>query len=87
MQKRKGHSPALECANDACSIPLARKPVAIALLPLFSLPCFSENCQSPRVSSMSTAEHHRLSEMATGHGKMPSAADEVIGHSLMAGRH
>ena len=37
-----GLSPALGCANDACSTRLARKTYAVPLLLLLSLPCLSK---------------------------------------------
>ena len=80
-------APASGCANDACSIRLARKIRTIPLLPLFSLSCLSKDCQSPGTRSLHTVEYHRLEEMPTGHEECPSAADEAIGHSQMAGRH
>ena len=68
-------------------IRLARKPVAIALLPLFSLSCLSENCQSLRTCSLHTEDHHRLNRMSTGRVQCPSAGDKAIGCPSMAGRH
>ena len=46
MQKEGGHSLASGCVNDACLTPFARKLAAIALLPLFTLSCPSENSES-----------------------------------------
>ena len=46
MQKEGGHSPASGCVNDACLTRLARKLAAIALLPLLTLPCSSEDCEN-----------------------------------------
>ena len=65
----------------------ARKLAAIALLPLFTLPSSSEDCTSLGLGSLHTVEHHRLGGMATGYRKWSPAADEVIGHLWMAGRH
>ena len=66
---------------------LARKVRTIPLPPLFTLPCFSENCQSSGTGPLKTVEHHRLKEMSTGHWKYPSVADEATGPGRIAGRH
>ena len=75
-----GLSPALGCANDACSIRLARKTRVMALLLLFLLPCLSKNSQSPRTPPLHTAEHHRLGEKLTGCSSLPPAACGVYRH-------
>ena len=43
MQNEGGHSPTSGCVIDACLTRRARKLAAIALLPLFTQPCSSEN--------------------------------------------
>ena len=48
MQKEGGHSPVSGCVNDACLTRLTQKLATIALLPLFTLPCSSEDCESPQ---------------------------------------
>jgi len=52
---------------------LALKARTIPLLPLFTLPCFSENCQNPGTGSLNPVGHHRLKGIHTGHGTYPSA--------------
>ena len=61
MQKKGGCSPASECVNDACLTRLARKLAAIALLPLFSLPCSFENSKSLQTPFESSSEFSGMS--------------------------
>ena len=70
----------------ACS-GLARKSTAMRKLPLVSLLCPSENCQSLKINSLDIGRHHRLRRMATGSKMWSSAIDEAIGHRFMGGRH
>ncbi|KAF5943300.1 hypothetical protein HYC85_020942 [Camellia sinensis] len=44
--KEGGHSLASGCVNDACLTRLDRKLATIALLPLLTLPCSSEDCEN-----------------------------------------
>ena len=55
-------------------------------LPLFSLLCSSENCQSLRNASQDTGGYHRLRGRATGCVGWSSAQNESIGWELTAGR-
>ena len=65
----------------------ARNCTAMPSLPLFSLLCSSENCQSLKNASLDTGGSHRLSRMTTGTRMWPSAQNEPIGWWLTAGRH
>ena len=65
----------------------AGKYTAMHRLPLFSLLCLFEDCQSLRIASLDIGSHHRLSRIATGSRMWSSAVDEAIGHQLIAGRH
>ena len=49
---------------------LAREVRTIPLLPLFSLPCFSNKCQSSGTGSLHSVEYHRLEEISTGRLKI-----------------
>ena len=66
---------------------LARKSTPMRRLPLFSLLCPSENCQSLRIASLDIGRHHRPGRMATGRKMRSSAVDEAIGHGWIADRH
>ena len=52
---------------------LALKARTIPLVPLFSLPCFSENSQNPGTGSLNPVGHHRLIGLHTGLVTYPSA--------------
>ena len=68
-----------------CMLGLARE--FTARLPLFSLLCSSEDCQSLRVASLDIGRHHRLNWMVTGSGLWSSTHNESIGFQFIAGRH
>ena len=71
---------------NARSSPLG-KSLPCTSLPLLWLFCSSENCTSPREHSMDTLEHHRLSEIITGHLEWSSAKRYALGQTCFAGRH
>ena len=59
-----------------CVLGFAQKATAMHKLPLLWLFCFSENCKTPKVASLSVVDHHRLSGIITGHYEV------VIDHPL-----
>ena len=82
-----GLSPALGCANDACSIRLPRKTRVMALLLLFLLPCLSKNSQSSGIPSKWSEVPYRLEGVVIGYLSCPPAAYGVYRHKNSADRH
>ena len=62
-----------------CMLGPARKCTAMHSLPLFSLLCLSEDCQSLKDASLDTGNHHRLNKIATGGELWSPAHNESIG--------
>ena len=70
----------------ACS-GLLGNPTPCTSLPLLWLFCFSENCTTPKVASLSVVGYYRLSEIITGHLEWSSAKHYALNQTCFAGRH
>ena len=84
MKAVNGRGKRAQC--NAHSAPLG-KSLPCTSLPLRWLFCFSENCTTPKVASLSVVGHYRLSEIITGHLEWPSAKHYALGQTCFAGRH